>query len=227
MTVASPTESLTAQFEALHAERVRTWEPAQLERNVAQRRTLIAAFDPTKIVQVGDRVEPFEVEGSQGDPISLDNLIAGGPAVLIFFRYAGCPACNLALPYYDRQLRPALDALGIPLVALSPHLPEKGLDDIRARHQLRLRVAADRNNGLAGRFGISFAKGEVPDGQPSPGWIGELTGTGTAELPQPAVIIIDGAAVVRFVDVSPDWLSRTEAPEILAVVERISTRAAA
>ena len=227
MTVTAPTESLTAQFEALHAERVRTWEPAQLERNIAQRRRLVAAFDPAKIVQVGARVEPFDVEGSQGDPITLDDLIAGGPAVLIFFRYAGCPACNLALPYYDRQLRPALDALGIPLVALSPHLPEKGLDAIRARHQLGLQVASDRDNGLARRFGISFAQGEVPDGQPSPGWIGELTGTGTAELPQPAVIIIDGAAVVRFVDVSPDWLVRTEAPEILAAIDRIRTRAAA
>lgn len=223
----APTESLTAQFEALHAERVRTWEPAQLERNITQRRKLVAAFDPTQIVKVGQRVEPFEVEGSQGDPIRLDGLIAGGPAVLIFFRYAGCPACNLALPYYDRQLRPALDALGIALVALSPHLPDKGLDDIRARHQLGFPVAADRDNRLARRFGISFSRGEVPDGQPSPGWIGELTGTGTAELPQPAVLIIDGAGIVRFVDVSPDWLARTEAPAILAAIDQIRARSAA
>lgn len=227
MTGNTPAESLTKQFEALHAERARTWEPAQLERNIEQRRKLVAAFDPAKIVKVGDAIEPFELEGSQGDPLSLDDLIAGGPAVLIFFRYAGCPACDLALPYYDRQLRPALDALGIPLVAISPHLAEKGLDDIRARHQLGFQVAADRDNRLARRFGISFARGEVPDGQPSPGWIGELTGTGTAEFPQPAVIILDGDAVVRFVDVSPDWLSRTEAPTILTALDRMRTKAAA
>jgi peroxiredoxin len=227
MTGNAPTESLTAQFEALHAERVRTWEPAQLARNVDQRRKLVAAFDPAKIVQPGERLDPFELEDSEGNPLQLDDLIAGGPAVLVFFRFAGCPACNLALPYYDRQLRPALESLGIPLVAISPHLPEKGLDDIRTRHQLGLRVAADRGNSLARRFGISFARGEVPAGQPSPGWIGELTGTGTAELPQPAVIIIDGNAVVRFVDVSPDWLSRTEAPAILAAIDRIGAKAAA
>ncbi len=227
MTVTAPTESLTAQFEALHAERVRTWDPAQLARNVEQRRKLVAAFDPEKLVKIGERVETFKLEESQGEVINLDDLVASGPAVLIFFRFAGCPACNLALPYYDRQLRPTLDALGIPLVALSPHLPEKGLDEIRVRHGLGFAVAVDRDNDLARRFGINFARGEVPEGQPSPGWIGELTGTGTAELPQPAVIIIDGNAIVRFADVSPDWLDRTEAPEILTALERIRTKAAA
>jgi peroxiredoxin len=50
---------------------------------------------------------------------------------------------------------------------------------------------------------------------------------GTAELPQPAVIIVDQDRVVRFVDVSPDWLRRTEAPEILEALREIRARAAA
>jgi peroxiredoxin len=221
------TETLKEQFEALHAERVRTWNPAQLERNIEQRRQLVSAFDPAKVVKAGDRVAAFELEDSRGRSVSLDDLTTSGPAVLIFFRFAGCPACNLALPYYDRQLRPALDALGAQLVAVSPHLPEKGLDEIRERHQLDFRVASDRNNELARQFGISFARGEVPEGQPTPGWIGELTGTGTAELPQPAVIVIDSHGIVQFVDVSPDWLDRTEAPKILAALDRPQSKAAA
>jgi peroxiredoxin len=147
--------------------------------------------------------------------------------VLIFFRFAGCPACNLALPYYDRQLLPHLAAAGIPLVAVSPHLPDKGLGDIRTRHALGFPVAADRDNRLGRRFGITFSRGEVPAGQPTPGWIGELTGTGTAELPQPAVLIIDADRIVRFVSISPDWLVRTEAPEILAALRQFEVRAAA
>jgi len=49
-----------------------------------------------------------------------------------------------------------------------------------------------------------------------------LTGTGTLELPQPAVILIDRDSVVRFVDVSPDWLIRTEAPAILAAIRHLT-----
>ncbi len=220
-------ESLTAHFEALHAERVRTWDPVKLAGNVETRRALVAAFDPDTVVKVGDRVDGFALPASTGGTISLDALLLDGPVVLIFFRFAGCPACNLALPYYDRQLRPALAAEGVSLVAVSPHLVETGLDEIRSRHDLGFAVASDIDNRLARRFGINFARGEVPAGQPTPGWIGELTGTGTAELPQPAVIVIDPDRVVRFVDVSPDWLDRTEAPLVIDALRQIRTRAAA
>ena len=220
-------ESLTEQFEALHAERVRTWKPEQLAKNVDRRARLVADFDPSTVVQVEDTVEPFELLDADGVSLALDDLVAEGPAVLIFFRFAGCPACNLALPYYDRQLWPELTKAGLSLVAISPHLPEKGLAAIRERHGLRYTVASDRGNQLARRFGLTFDRDLVPEGQPSPGWIGELTGTGTAELPQPTVIIIDQDRVARFVDVSPDWLLRTEAPVILDAVRGIAGKLAA
>lgn len=220
-------ESLTAQFEALHAERVRTWEPAKLARNIDQRRHLVETFDPAKVVKVGEKVEPFELSDSDGGTLTLDSLTKQGPVVLIFFRFAGCPACNLALPYYNRQLWPTLQAAGVDLVAVSPHLPETGLGEIKARHGLGFHVASDRDNALGRRFGITFSRGEVPEGQPTPGWIGELTGTGTAEFPQPAVILIDSDDVVRFVDISPDWLVRTEAPEIIEAVRQLKVKVAA
>lgn len=219
-------ETLRAHFDALNAERTQSWAPDKLANNIAQRQKLVDAFDPTKIVQVSDIVAPFELSKSSGGSLTLDDLVAKGPTVLIFFRYAGCPACNLALPYYDRQLLPELTAAGVSLVAISPHLPEKGLDEIRERHALGFPVAVDRNNELGRRFGITFSRGEVPDGQPTPGWIGELTGTGTAEFPQPAAIIIDRDCTVRFIDVSPDWLARTEAPTILAAVRQLELQAA-
>jgi len=218
------TESLTAQLQALHAERVRTWDPAKLAKNVDRRARLVADFDASAIVQVGDRVEPFVLETSDGQTLTLDALIADGPAILIFFRFAGCPACNLALPYYDRQLWPTLAQNGVPLVAISPHLPEQALGAISDRHGLHFPVASDRGNLLARRFGISFDQNLVPEGEPSAGWIGELTGTGSAEFPQPAVIIIDSDRTVRFVDVSPDWLVRAEAPAILTALATIRTK---
>ena len=104
MSDATARDSLTAQFEALHAERVRTWDPVKLAGNVAQRAALVAAFDPARVVRVGDRVAPFALETGTGATVTLDELVRDGPAVLIFFRFAGCPACNLALPYYDDRL---------------------------------------------------------------------------------------------------------------------------
>lgn len=219
-------ETLQAHFQALHAERERSWPAEQLARNIAKRQELAKNFDRSQAVQPGDRIEPITLEDSQGGEIALADLVTDGPAVLIFFRFAGCPACNLALPYYDRQLRPALDRLGVPLVAISPHLPETGLDEIRARHQLGFRIAADRDNRLARSLGISFDRNVIPADRPK-GWTGELTGTGTAEFPYPAVLIVDQGLVVRYADISPDWLVRTEAPDILAALDRVRRKAAA
>jgi len=209
-------DSLTVKFEALHAERERSWDAEKLQRNIDQRKALVAAFDPATIIKVGERLDDFALELSTGGRVDLDDLTSGGPVALIFFRFAGCPACNIALPHYSKTLHPSLQAAGIRLIGVSPHLPEKGLDEIRIRHDLGFEIASDRGNALARRFGIAF----IPDDNPpvpsnDDSWIGVFTGTGSWELPQPAIIIIDSDRVVRFVDVSPDWLRRTEAEQVI------------
>ncbi len=215
----TPTPRLADLYAALQAERERDWPVEKLAANLAQRQALINAFDRAATVQVGDQVAAFELTGSDGATLTLEALTADGPVLLLFFRFAGCPACNIALPYYDRELRERLQRQGVRIVAVSPHLPEHGLDDIRTRHGLGFPIAADRDNALARRFGLTF----LPIGNPAPpvadpNWIGALTGTGSWELPQPAAILIDADHVVRFVDVSPDWMARTEAASILQAV---------
>jgi peroxiredoxin len=212
-------DSLAALFGQLQAERARTWPEAQLAANSAQRLALLAGFDSEAAVKVGDRLAPFALSDPQGGTLTLDQLIARGPTVLIFFRYATCPADNLALPYYDRELAGLIDA-GVPVVAISPQIPER-LDAIRARHGLRIAVASDRDNELARRLGLTFTPLETPAPPPS-GWIGEVTGTDSWELPLTSALIVDADRVVRFVSISPDWLDRVEAPQILAALSSVA-----
>lgn len=214
------TSSLTAKFDALHAEREKSWEPEKLRRNVEQRRALVAAFDPATTVNAGEQVAPFSLEWANGEVVDSAELTADGPVALIFFRFAGCPACNIALPHYDATLRPALEVLGLRLVAVSPHLPEQGLGAIAARHALGFPVAADRGNRLGRQLGLTFIPDDAPPAAPDDAtWIGALTGTGTWELPKPAVVVIDRDHLVRFADVSPDWLRRTEADTVIRALE--------
>jgi len=216
--------SLKAQFDALQAERERTWAPEQLRRNAGTREDLVRKYDPRNHVQVGELVEPFTLVDGAGKEISRDDLLRHGPAVLIFYRYGGCPACNIALPHYDRNLTQRLRAQGITLIAISPQTP---VDPALApRHGLELLLASDPGNALGRRLGITFEPEDKPAVKPGDSWIGSLTGTGTWELPQPTVVVLDQDASVRFVDVSPDWLARTEVGTILDALPELRAAAA-
>jgi peroxiredoxin len=222
------TESLNQSLANLHAERVATWRPEDLAVNVGQRQLLVDTENSDDYVEVGDVIDVFSVPGVDGNVIEFDELAARGPVVLIFFRFAGCPACNIALPYYQRALWPALRELGATLLALSPQVPE-GLLAIKQRHGLEFLVGSDLHNELGRRFGILYSYDE-PSKQAAlsrNSSIGEVTGTGTWELPKPAVLVVGSDRVVRFVEVSPDWLVRTEAGPIIEAVRAANNAASA
>jgi peroxiredoxin len=215
-------ESLHQIFRDLHAHRVATMDPVKLAVNVQQRKTLVETADRAKFIKEGDRVDAFSAPEVDGKTLDLEALLAQGPAVLVFFRFEGCPACNLALPYYQRNLLPGLRKLGASLTALSPQIPER-LVEIKRRHNLEFNVASDLDNRLGAKFGILYSFDEASRKQSLAGGkgIGEVTGTGTWELPMPTVVVIDQTRTVRFADVHPDWLIRTEAEPILEVVSEV------
>ncbi|MFD2645450.1 peroxiredoxin-like family protein [Pseudomonas japonica] len=213
-------ESLNYLLAELHAERQRTWAPQALQVNIEQRQRLVAEADPQRFIKAGDIVEPFALLKVEGGSLDLDQLLSKGPAVLVFFRFAGCPACNIALPYYERNLQPALRRRGVPLVAISPQVPER-LVEIKDKHQLTLQVASDKDNALGRRFGVlySFDEASRQAALAKGSSIGEITGTGTWELPQPTVVVIGRDRRVHFAEVSPDWLVRSEAQPIIDAVD--------
>jgi peroxiredoxin len=222
MTTAN-TESLNRLLANLHAERVATWPAEALRVNIEQRQLLVDTEQPDDYIKVGEVIEPFSVPGVDGDVIELTELVATGPVVVVFFRFAGCPACNIALPHYQRILWPALRELGATLLALSPQIPDKLLA-IKEKHGLDFLLGTDLNNELGRRFGILYSFDE-PSKQAALSrntHIGDVTGTGTWELPKPAVLVIGQDRVVRFVDVSPDWLVRTEAGPIIEAVRALA-----
>lgn len=220
MATTDPETSLAARFAALEAERERTWSAEQLAGNRAQRQALRNAFDARRTVGVGDRIDDVTLEGRDGRTLRLSRLTADGPAILLFIRYAECPADNIALPVYDR----ALAGAGVRVVAISPQVPDK-LDALRTKHDLALTLATDRDNRLARALGLTFTPLATPN-PPPPGWVGEITGTHSWELPQTATLIVDEDRIVRFAAISPDWLDRVEPATILAALARITATTA-
>lgn len=218
-------KTLATRFAELQAERERTWSPQQLEKNASQRRVLVARHDPAARPQAGDRIAPFTLIDADGQPLTSADLLAKGPAVLVFFRFGGCPACNIALPYYDETLRPALDAAGVQLLAVSAQIPvDRGPTE---RHGLQFPTFSDPDYALGRQLNLTFLPEDRPEVAPGQPWIGATLGTHSYEIAQPAVIVLDTDHTIRFIDVSPDWLVRTESDVVLAHLPRpAQTRAA-
>jgi peroxiredoxin len=212
-------ESVNKLLADLHAHRVATMNPEDLAVNINQRQWLVDHADRAGFIKPGDVVDPFTLPEVDGGEVALNDLLAQGPVVLVFFRFAGCPACNLTLPNYQRELFPGLRALGASLVAISPQVPA-GLKAIKERHHLEFFVASDIGNALGRKFGIVFTSNTESQAyaRAKGANMPEITGTGTWDLPMPAAIVIDQNRTVRFAQVSPDWLVRAEAEDILAAV---------
>src|SRR5271154_1236923 len=82
--------------------------------------TLAAGGPPSGIVAPGTEVPNVELIDVQGSLTDLYTVFGERPAVVVFYRGAWCPYCNIALATYQTELLPALAERGVTLIAVSP-----------------------------------------------------------------------------------------------------------
>jgi peroxiredoxin len=188
----------------------------------ADQAALAAAGVPAGVVSVGDELAPFALPDATGHARTLDELTAGGPAVVVFYRGGWCPYCNVALRTYQRDLLPHLGAYSARLVAISPETPDASLTT-QEKADLTYTVLSDTGAELASSLGITFEPSE--DGLAAQRELGvDIRSTradGGTVLPMPTVLIVDRNRVLRFVDIHPDYTGRTEVNDILAALQTL------
>ena len=177
---------------------------------------------PSGVVKVGDQLDSFTLQDATGAPVSLEQIVESGPAVIVFYRGGWCPYCNLALRTYQRELLPRLGGFGARLVAISPQSPDQSLSTAE-KAELTFTVLSDPASQLAARIGIDFQQAaEVLAAQRKLGLdLAQVNAEGATRLPRPTVLVVDQSRVVRFVDVQPDYTARTEVADIVAALEAL------
>jgi peroxiredoxin len=177
---------------------------------------------PSGVVRVGDALPDAALLTARGDAVRLSTVLGGGPAVLVFYRGAWCPYCNITLRTYQRELLPPLAGQGIALVAVSPQHPERSGATAEGA-ELGFDVLSDPSNTLAGALGIvTEPSTEARRAHTQLGFeVSDSNADGTAAIPFPTVLVVDAGGTVRFVDVQTDYTRRTEVPAILAAVAHL------
>ncbi len=205
-----------------------------LNTDLAELRGSVASHVPAEIAEVlkadratfvGKVAETAAKPGTAMPDLTLPDASGGrvpvksGPAVVVFYRGAWCPYCNLALRTYQQEVLPELGNLGVKLIAVSPQLP----DDSLSTKDLEFTVLSDVDNALGRALGITFRL--APETKPAfdtlIGDVEKINGAAEWELPYPTVLVVDREGVIRFIDVHPDYTTRTDPADILAAVKAL------
>jgi len=105
--------------------------------------------------------------------------------------------------------------VGVRLVAISPQTPDQSLS-MAEKAELSFTVLSDPGSRVARQLRIAFQQADaVLEAQREIGLdLTQVNAEGSTQLPRPTVLIVDTDRVVRFVDVQPDYIARTEVADI-------------
>ncbi|WIX83199.1 peroxiredoxin-like family protein [Amycolatopsis carbonis] len=181
---------------------------------------LVAAGMPAGVLSAGAAMPDGDLLDAHGTATTLAAARAGKPAVVVTYRGAWCPFCNVALRAYQEQLVPALAGRGVELVAVSPQKPDGSLT-MAEKNELTFTVLSDPGNQIAAGLGVLTAPtDEVRAAQQSLGLdLADLNADGTRGIPMPTVVLVDAEGTIRWIDVHPDYTTRTETSAIVAALE--------
>jgi len=186
----------------------------------AEQQALTAAGRPDDAVGVGDQLVDATLLTPEGAEVSLATVVGEGPAVLVFYRGAWCPYCNLTLKTYQEQLLPTLRDRGVGLVAISPQTPE-GSELATSNGSLDFPVLSDPGNVLSRALGIvTEPTAEARAAHTQLGFdVADSNADATGDIPFPTVLVVDGDGRVVFADVHVDYTTRTEVDEVVAALD--------
>lgn len=183
---------------------------------------LLASGLAQRALKPGDRAPAFSLPDADGAAVRSDELLAGGPLVVSFYRGVWCPYCNLELEALQERLSD-IQARGARLVVISPQSAANSRRSARIAG-LGFPMLIDKGNTVAAAFGLRF---RLPDDLITlyKGFGNDLSlvnGDDSWTLPMPARFVIDQLGVVRYAEVNPDYSVRPEPSDLLPVLDALN-----
>jgi peroxiredoxin len=170
---------------------------------------------PNPGLKAGNKAPNFTLKNAFGKTIELNKELAKGPVVLVFYRGAWCPYCNLHLHALKASL-PEFEKYGAQVIAISPQSPDKSAEQVK-KDGFPFEVLSDSTSNVMKDYKLYF---ELPSDlmtvYKEHGLdIEEFNGAGRNGLPTPGAFIIDTKGIIRTMQAEVDYKSRMAPADIL------------
>lgn len=176
-----------------------------------------------KGLETGVKAPLFKATDMNGNNFSLQDALAKGPVVLIFYRGHWCPVCNKHLGALQDSLK-LMQNMGAQVVAVSPEKPEL-LAKTTEKTGADFTLLYDEDYRISDAFDVTFTPGGM-DRTMYNTFLGanlkEAHSDDSQRLPIPATFVIgkDGKIAWRHFD--PDYKKRSTVSEILDALSKMN-----
>lgn len=173
-------------------------------------------YDSIIKLSQGDKAPNFRLSNAINETVELYQKLRKSRVVLVFYRGAWCPYCNLALAHYQSILGDIKDA-DASLIAISPQTPDASLN-MKEKNALQYEVLSDNGNMVSRLYSTVFKNDNHP--------IEVMSDLGfnfdsfypddSRELPVPAIFIIEKDGTISFArSEGGDYRNRTEPQDLI------------
>lgn len=181
--------------------------------------SVVARGGMDKILKVGEKAPSFTLNDAFGKPVEIKSLLKKGPVVLVFYRGAWCPFCNLYLRSIQKRL-PEIEAHNATLVAVTTAKPDLEFE----KTKLNYTVLSDPQNKVSKQFGLAYTLTKEMDTYYKK-FGKDLTQDYSTEKPEllmSAVYIVDKKGVIQYQKAEPAYKNWAEPTSIIEVLAKLN-----
>ena len=181
----------------------------------------LASRMPAPGIKVGEKAPDFVLNNALGKPVSLKEELEKGPVVLVFYRGAWCPFCNMHLHVLQESL-PEFKKHGAQLITITPQTPDKSVEQFKQKGY-PFEVLSDLDSKVMKNYQLYFElPAELVDVYKKHGLdIEAFNGKDRNVLPVPGSFVIDTNGVVRAMHADTDYKKRMEPTAIIDALKKM------
>jgi peroxiredoxin len=181
----------------------------------------LASSMPAPGIKLGEKAPDFVLNNALGKSVSLKDKLKEGPVILVFYRGAWCPFCNMHLHVLQESL-PEFQKYGAQLITITPQTPDKSVEQFKQKGY-PFEVLSDLDSKVMKDYRLYFElHAELVDVYKKHGLdIEAFNGKNRNVLPVPGSFVIDTNGVVQAMHADTDHKKRMEPSAIIDALKKM------